>query len=106
MLVRHSLAWSLLSSRALNASPVSNSGNINKDGKAQLVVCFVYYATELLNGKVKDEEVAIAPGHPLYTELSALRSGDEIRAIPLTNEITCVIPHNWLFRQVLDNNGL
>ena len=34
MLVQHSLAWSLLSSRALNASPVSNSGNINKDGKA------------------------------------------------------------------------
>lgn len=79
---------------------------VNKDGKTQLVVRFVYYATELLNGRVKDEEVTVTPEHHLYAGLSALRSGDEIRAIPLTNEITKVIPHNWLFRQLLKNNGL
>ena len=79
---------------------------VNKDGNTELVVLFVYYATEFLNDKIKDEEVIIAPGHPLYAKLSALRSGDEIRAIPLTNEITHVIPHGWLFRQLLKNNGL
>lgn len=60
---------------------------INKDGKTQLVVRFVYYATELLNGRVKDEEVTVTPEHHLYAGLSALRSGDELRAIPLTNEL-------------------
>lgn len=79
---------------------------INKDGKTQLVVRFVYYATELLNGRVKDEEVIVTPEHHLYAGLSVLRSGDELRAIPLTNEITKVIPHNWFFRQLLKNNGL
>lgn len=80
---------------------------VNKDGKTQLLVRFVYYAIKLLNDdKVRDEEVAIAPDHPLFAELSALRSGDEIRAIPRNNKITKVIPHNWLFRQLLKNNGL
>lgn len=80
---------------------------VNKDGKKGLVVKFVYYATKLLNdGEVVDEEVKVMEGHPLYFQLSSLRSGDEIRAIPLTNEITKIIPHNWLFRQVLNNNGL
>lgn len=79
---------------------------INKDGKTQLVVRFVYYATELLNGRVKDEEVTVTPEHTLYAGLSALRSGDEIHAIPLTNEITKVIHHSWLFRQLLNNNSL
>ena len=79
---------------------------VNKDGKIQLVVRFVYYATELLNGRVKDEEVIVTPEHNLYAGLSALRSGDELRAIPLTNEITKVMPHNWLICQLLNNNGL
>ena len=79
---------------------------VNKDGKTQLVVRFVYYVKELLNGRVKDEEVTVTPEHHLYAGLSVLRSGDELRAIPLTNEITKVIPHNWFFRQLLKNNGL
>ena len=79
---------------------------INKDGKTQLVVRFVYYATELLNGRVKDEEVTVTTEHHLYAGLSALRSGDELCAIPLTNEITKLIPHNWLFRRLLNNNCL
>ena len=67
---------------------------VNKDGKTQLVVRFVYYATELLNGRVKDEEVTVTPEHHLYAGLSALRSGDELRAIPITNEIVRIIPKN------------
>ena len=79
---------------------------VNKDGKTQLVVRFVYYVKELLNGRVKDEEVTVTPEHHLYAGLSALRSGDELRAIPITNEIVRIIPKNWFFRQLLNNNGL
>lgn len=67
---------------------------VNKDGKTQLVVRFVYYVKELLNGRVKDEEVTVTPEHHLYAGLSALRSGDELRAIPITNEIVRIIPKN------------
>lgn len=65
---------------------------INKDGKKGLVVTFVYYATKLLNdGEVVDEEVKVMERHPLYFRLSKLRSGDEILAIPLTNEIVRIL---------------
>ena len=65
---------------------------INKDSKKGLAVTFVYYATKLLNeGKVVDEDVKIMEGHPLYFRLSKLRSGDEIIAIPLTNEIVRIL---------------
>lgn len=75
---------------------------VNKDSKKGLVVTFVYYATKLLNdGEVVDEEVKVMEGHPLYSRLSNLRSGDELRAIPLTNEIVRIIPKNRLFSQIM-----
>ena len=62
-----------------------------------------------VKGKIKDFfcwQKYFYAEHHLYAGLSTLRSGDELRAIPITNEIVRIIPKNWLFRQLLKNNGI
>lgn len=80
---------------------------VNKGGKRFLKLTFVYYATKLFHeDKVQNEEVIITPDHELYDKIVGLRSGDEVKAIPATNEVVAAIPHNILFRWLLRNNGL
>ncbi len=77
---------------------------INNGEETSLKIRFVYYATEFIHGCIKDEEVRITTDHPLYEKLAALRCGDELYAIPDTNEITKVWPHKWWFRWLLRCN--
>ncbi len=70
----------------------------------KLKVVFMYYATERLFKKINYEEVEISPEHPLVSELKKLHHGDELFAIPATDEIVGVYPHNWFIRFLIRQN--
>ena len=70
-------------------------------GSNNFVVRFVYYATQKLRGAITYEEVVIEPDHPLAAELKTLQHGDELYAIPTTNNIVQTYPHNWFIRFIL-----
>lgn len=77
-----------------------------KNGVTSLKLQFVYYASEVIFDEIKDITVEIGDDHPLRDKILKLRSGDEVRAIPATNEITKVIPHGAIVRFLLRNNGI
>ena len=64
-------------------------------------VVFMYYATKILFGGIVYEEVEITPDHPFASELKKLHNGDELFAIPATDKIVSVCPHNWFVRLLI-----
>lgn len=74
---------------------------ITKNGENRFEVRFVYYASELLHGELKDDVVIVNQDHPLVEQIKNLRECDELRAIPETNEITEIKPHCFLVRTIL-----